>query len=144
MMMRMLRILVALGLSALLLCSCGANDAGSHRPQHLKGLFDGDHAQATYFDGSVLVDYRQSGNWSNDNDALTITIYEPGSYRFLFSQTPGESPRDGRGNEVMPQGFDAVIAQAPRVRVVSQWKLPDFLRVTIVRADSAWESHDFS
>lgn len=99
------------------------------------------NSKASYFGGALLADYQQSS--SRDScDNFTLTFFEPGSYHVAFSQTPGTVGRDGHGPEVMPKDFDVTIAQAPRARVVSQYNLPDYLRVTITR-DGRAEFYDF-
>lgn len=95
-------------------------------------------SKASYFEGSVLVEYHQTRT-RNSDDSITLTFYEPGKYEVAFSRTPGKG---SRGAEHMPQSFTVDLDQAPRVRVISQYILPDFLRVTITRNGKS-ETHDF-
>ncbi len=95
-------------------------------------------AKASYFEGSVLAEYHQTRSRGSD-DSITLTFYEPGKYEVAFSRTPGKG---GRGAEHMPQNFTVDLEQAPRVRVISQYILPDFLRVTITHNGKS-ETHDF-
>jgi opacity protein-like surface antigen len=95
-------------------------------------------AKASYFEGTVLAEYHQTRTRGSD-DTFTLTFYEPGKYEVEFTRTPGQG---GRGSEHMPQNFTVELDQAPRVRVISQYILPDFLRVTI-KHNGKTETHDF-
>lgn len=95
-------------------------------------------SSATYFGGGVLVQYYQT-KVRGENDNLTITFYDPGTYHLAFSTTPGESKR---GNQYMPDDRDVTITTAPRPYVISQYVLPDYLRITITK-DGVSETHDF-
>jgi len=95
-------------------------------------------SKASYLNGAVLAEYHQTRTGGSD-DSFTFTFYEPGTYEVSFSAVPGKS---SRGQEYRPQNFEAKIDQAPRVRVISQYVLPDFLRVTITH-NGATETHDF-
>lgn len=95
-------------------------------------------AKASYFEGTILAEYHQSRSRGTD-DTFTLTFYEPGKYEVTFSRTPGQG---SRGAEHMPQNFTVDLDQAPRVRVISQYILPDFLRVTITH-NGKTEIHDF-
>lgn len=125
-MKRILMSAVALGLSTFLLTGC---------------IHDAYDSQASYFAGSVLVQYHQTPNRTED-DTLTITEYGTGSYHVSFTETPGKSGDPKEDLQRMRKDFDAVVTQAPRVRVVSQYRLPNFLRVTISH-DGTSETHDF-
>ncbi len=95
-------------------------------------------SKASYFNGTILAEYHQTRTRGSD-DTFTFTFYEPGTYNVTFSAIPGES---SRGQEYRPQGFETTIEQAPRVRVINQYILPDFLRVTITH-NGVSETHDF-
>jgi len=108
-------------LSVLALAGCGQYDS-----------------KASYFNGAVLAEYHQT-RWRGSNDTFTLTYLEPGSYRVNFAVPPGKSMR---GIKYMPQIFNTVIEQAPRVQVISQYVLPDHMRV-IITHDGVTEIHDF-
>ncbi len=95
-------------------------------------------SKASYFSGTILAEYHQTRTRGSD-DTFTLTFYEPGTYTVSFSAVPGESTR---GQEYRPQDFEVKIEQAPRVRVINQYVLPDYLRVTITH-NGVSESHDF-
>lgn len=95
-------------------------------------------SSATYFGGSVLVQYFQT-RVRGENDNLTITFNEPGTYHLAFTTTPDKSKY---GSQYMPDNRDVTVTTAPRSYVISQYILPSFLRITITR-DGVTETHDF-
>lgn len=97
------------------------------------------HSKASYFDGTVAVEYDQT-RVANHNDYLTFRFYEEGTYEISFSITPETSIR---GQEYLPEDFEITVADAPREVVKEQYILPDFLRIIITR-DGESETHDFS
>ncbi len=99
------------------------------------GQFD---SKASYFNGAVLAEYHQT-RWNGSDDSLSLTYYEPGKYQVEFSVTPGKSKRGGK---YIPQDFTVAVEQAPRIRVISQRILPDFMRVTITH-NGVTETRDF-
>jgi len=86
----------------------------------LSGCVSDYSSKASYLGGKALVEYEQHGA-RGTNDYITVTFYEAGSYHVAFSETPGKSPRSGRGESVMPKDFDAKIDAAPRVMVITQF-----------------------
>ena len=96
-------------------------------------------SKASYFEGKVLVEYHQTDTRSAD-DNLTLSFYGPGLYEVSFSTTPGQSDR---GAQSMPKDFHTAVLLSPRVHVINQFKLPDFLRVSIKRNGNL-EVHDFA
>ncbi len=102
-------------------------------------LLTGCHAHyshiSSYLDGAVVVMYQNEGG---HNDFLDFRFYEPGVYAVSFSIVPGDD-----GHRSLPVNFTKIIETAPREIIVEQWKLPDYLRVTISKDDRT-ESHDFN
>jgi hypothetical protein len=96
--------------------------------------------KSSYFEGKILAEYIQTA--ASGDDTFSLTFYEPGTYSVKFELTPGKNNRSGRGQEVMPKDFEMTLDTAPRVRIVSQYKLPDSLRVTITH-NGVSETHDF-
>lgn len=123
--MRKVVFLLVLGCLFLLLIGCGGT------AEYL--------SKASYFDGTVAVEYEQTRITSH-NDYLTFRFYEEGTYEISFSITP---ERSTRGQEYLPQDFEITIDDVPREVVKEQYILPDFLRITITRNGES-ETHDFS
>lgn len=96
------------------------------------------YAKASYFDGSVAVEYQQTRQFDKD-DFVTFRFYEPGYYQVRFSLFKS-SDRDG-ANE-LPVNFDATVTTFTREIVVKRRVLPDYLRITIV-GHNGDETHDF-
>jgi hypothetical protein len=99
------------------------------------------NSKASYFDGKVLVEYQQQ-EARGTNDSITLTFYAPGPYHVAFSETPGKKGRSSRSTGVMPKDFDTTINETPRVQVITQSVIPDYLRVTITQ-HNVNEAHDF-
>lgn len=90
---------------------------------------------STYFNGTVVVEYKQVAGTSDDY--LTFRFYEPGIYEIYFS-----TPPEKIATHQLPNDFRQVIETVPREFVVSQHVLPNYLRVTI-KKDNQTEFHDF-
>lgn len=89
-------------------------------------------AKNSYFDGAVIVEYRQSYAVGS-NDYLTFRFYEKGAYEVSFK---------GRVFSSTPKNFTKTIEVAPREIVIKQRALPDVLQITILK-DGKSESHKF-
>ena len=120
--MTMLRKVLIIGLLAASLAAC-------NEPYESK---------ASYFNGSVTVEYLQTRSRSSD-DYLTVRFYDPGTYQISFEGVPGKS---GRGSDKMPKPFTITVSAAREV-IIRQFVLPDFIRVRVIK-DGTEELHDFS
>lgn len=101
------------------------------------------YSSKSYFDGAVIVDYKDARDYAYDNDCLTFKFYEEGDYEILFSITPKKSYPFSRKKleENLPENFTKVI-KTPREFSTEQ-HIPPFLRITIVKNGKS-EFHDFS
>lgn len=97
-------------------------------------------SKATYFGGSVLVEYYQIKG-SQESDNLTFTFYDTGKYHVSFSTTPGTY--NFIYAKYMPTDRDIVIDKTPRVYLIEQYILPDYVRITITKDGDVPETHDF-
>lgn len=99
-------------------------------------------SSASYFNGGVLGEYYQT--LSHNQDSFTLTFYEKGEYQVHFSLTPGTESRSFNRKWAMtiPEDFTINITDSPRVKVINEWILPGFLRVTITHNGKV-EYHDF-
>lgn len=96
-------------------------------------------SNASYFDGQVLVEYHQTKSRGSD-DSVTLSFYGAGFYQVAFSSTPGKNDKNA---QYMPKDFNTTVLLSPRVHVINQYILPDFLRITIKRNGMTTEVHDF-
>jgi len=83
----------------------------------------------TFFNGDVLIGYRQF--ISGKNDTLIITFYKSGTYNLSFKPAL-----------VVGSNKTYTINESPRSIIISQYKLPDYLVVTIER-NGIQESYKF-
>jgi hypothetical protein len=121
-----------------LLTACDQPGSGGTSTQQHK-LLDFDR-KASFFDGAAVATYMQTRD-SYTNDYISIVFYEPGNYLVMFS-TPPSIHSNGGGD--MPVNFRKEIAAGagPREVVVRQYRIPNYVRITIVRTDGTDESHD--
>lgn len=92
---------------------------------------------ATYFDGEILVEYNQF-NKSGISDYLEITFYKEGTYDLYFFYNEEHSSRRGD----LPEDFTFTVEDSPRVLIVEEYVLADFLTIRI-DGPSGTESHNF-
>jgi hypothetical protein len=133
----MKRILLALcAVAALSLTACDGNNSGGTSTAPRVEQYD---QRALYFDGTVVATYAQVKG-GRTNDYISVVFYEPGNYLVMFSVPPGAST----GGGPMPANFRKEIAPGtgPREVIIRQSRIPNYVRITIVRQDGKDESHD--
>jgi hypothetical protein len=98
----------------------------------LSGCVGTYYSKYSYFDGAVIVEYRQTKLRGN-NDYLDFEFFEIGKYSIYFSSKNGKHPSN----------FEIDITKTPRRHIIEQYILPDFLTISI-QYNSSVESHEFS
>lgn len=123
-MKKTLRITCLLGIFAAPLTAC--NNAGDYQSSNV------------FFADKVLVEYKQSSLRDKD-DTVSFSFFERGFYHVEFALAPSRKERYGA--EFLPRAFDYSV-DSPRAKMISQYHLPDHLRITITH-EGQTEFHDF-
>lgn len=84
----------------------------------------------SFHNGAVLLEYKQFATRDTD-DYILFTFYENGSYTVLF-----ERQRKCK-NGTLPDNFDIVVSNSPRIRLIKEYILPDAMIVTVIKDEKS-------